>query len=657
MRIIATFILLIFAAAAMNSCGEKKETTEESTNVVEFKGRKIDLEPYFKGFPYSGFNPIYKADKLFYYKTGDETILYVTDLKKNPDLEKGTKVSDIDFSKRNAWGIKYRPDDNSLYWNGDEKNDEVMNLYRMSLETGEPEKITDVPYVFGWSRNEEKDKIAYVARLGTKGERLGELRLKNVSDLGEEAIVQDVPELRFTWHSPSWRPNEKGLVCVALKDAHRNWGNLVYVDLENKTWRVLTDSSIERKGIAPLDKWLSDDEFFFVSNEDGFYNIYKFNVETGDVKQLTNFEIDVDGVELIEIDGDKYLFAVTSNPIENEIYLIDPNSGEIVNRKKIDLNIGIADTKDNKVMISGTSASSMFQMDEITCSKDGFAFERVVDVPQELKDKIMHAKVEKVEIPTFDVDPNTGETRMLHAFLYVPENPLPKDEALAVVHAFYGGGNYFHPRSQILAEAGIYILSSAPRGSSGFGKEFSSLNDKDLGGNEIIDIIYSGKYISEKLDIPPSRVGLFGGSHGGYAVMRLMTFPGEINGLEADFDWGFGMSHAGFSDIIHFYEHCNIPDWVILEAGDPETEADKLRDRSPLYHADKLKGRLLLTHGENDNRVPVEGSVFMADSIKARGKGDQVELMIFEGQGHPVKGLENNLKFYKAWFDFMSKAK
>jgi dipeptidyl aminopeptidase/acylaminoacyl peptidase len=134
--------------------------------------------------------------------------------------------------------------------------------------------------------------------------------------------------------------------------------------------------------------------------------------------------------------------------------------------------------------------------------------------------------------------------------------------------------------------------------------------------------------------------------------MRCLTFPGEINGVKADFDWGFGLSHAGFSDIIHFYQHCNIPDWVILEAGDPETEAEKLRDRSPLYHADKGRGKLLLTHGTNDSRVPIEGSRAMADSLRKYGK--DVTLVEFEDQGHGIKGLANTVRYYKTWFEFLS---
>ena len=59
--------------------------------------------------------------------------------------------------------------------------------------------------------------------------------------------------------------------------------------------------------------------------------------------------------------------------------------------------------------------------------------------------------------------------------------------------------------------------------------------------------------------------GVAGGSHGGYATMRALTFPPETNGRGEGYDFGFGMSHAGFSSIVSFYDATNIPDWIILE--------------------------------------------------------------------------------------------
>ncbi|MCA9734650.1 MAG: S9 family peptidase [Deferribacteres bacterium] len=646
-----TLFFLMALSLAYSACDGQKST--DSDRVVEFKNRKIDLQPYVEGFPYYGFTPFFHANKLYYFHQDSTTKLKAVDLGSNTDLKTGELVSDIDFSKRNVWGIRYRENDEKLYWTGDEKNDEIINLYQLDPNTRAIKKLTEVPYIFGWRWNEAKDKVAYIARLGDKEKRLGELRVLDLESMEEKNILQDTPEYRLTWDSPSWQPQGKGVVLSVLKNADRTYGNLAYVDFKTQKLSVITDPRKARSWPTAYREWLNDNEFMYFSNENGFENIFSYNLKTRKTRQLTNFDIDLNAAELVSIDGEKYIFAVLSNPIENEILLINPQNGDILQREKVNFNVGILDTKDNKMLVSINSATIRFRIDALAVDKSGFHFTTRIDMPEDLKTKLLHARQERIDYPTFDIDPKTGETRKLHAFLYHPEKPLPKSQQIVMIQSFYGGGNSFSTQTQILADAGIYVLSPSPRGSNGFGREFESLNDKDLGGNEIIDVIYAAKYISEKLDIPPNRIGVYGGSHGGYATMRCLTFPGEINGNKASFEWGFGISHAGFSDINHFYENCNIPDWVILEAGDPKTEADKLRDRSPLYHADKMVGKLLLTHGTNDNRVPIEGSRWMADSLRVYNK--DVTLIEFEGQGHGIKGLENTVRFYNVWFDFLDK--
>ena len=260
---------------------------------------------------------------------------------------------------------------------------------------------------------------------------------------------------------------------------------------------------------------------------------------------------------------------------------------------------------------------------------------------------------EKLSIPTFDIDPATGETRLLHAYLMVPDKPLPKDKATLMVMSFYGGENMYDMEHQIFTDAGMYVLSASPRGSSGFGRDFAALNDHDLGGNETIDMIYCARYVSEMLGIPPERVGCFGMSHGGYETMRLMTFPGEVNGFKASFPFGFGVAVAGFSDIIYEHYHSNIPDWDYLEAGDPVTERDKLMDRSPISHVDKISGPLLLIHGDHDDRVDIGGSQMLYDALKEAGK--PVEFLIMEGQGHGYKGIDNQMRYYRTILDFIAR--
>jgi len=649
-RIIKTSAIALTLAAIVIAAGPGR-AQESQSRIVTYKDRKIDLVPYIEGFPYRGFTPSYDAGKLFFYKMGETTDLMQIDLAGGADLSAGQKIAAIDFSKRNVWGIRYLKNDGNLYWSGDEHNDEVINLYRLDPRTKQISRLTDVPYIFGWRWNPGGDTVAYVARLGHKNDRLGEVRVLDLASGEEHIIMKDTPAMRFTWTTPSWQPQGKGVVVTTLRDADRTYGNLVYVDFDEASWTVLTDESKARYMPSAYKEWLSDTELLYFSNEGGFRNMYRFDLSTGANTQVTRFDSDIRDAEMIDVDGDKLMFVVLSNPVENEIVLLDPRSGEEINREAVPLNLSVLDTRENRLLVYSTAGTTKFRIDEFTATRNGFGRTERVGLPAGLEAKIVHTEVERVEFPTFDIDPATGEPRKLHAFLYHPKNPLPKDEQLVMIQSFYGGTNNFSTRTQILAEAGIYVFSPSPRGSRGFGREFAALNDKDLGGNEIIDIIYAGRYISQRLGIPPERIGVYGGSHGGYATMRLLTFPGEINGTEADFDWGFGISHAGFSDIIHFYEHCNIPDWVTLEAGDPATEADKLRDRSPLYHADKAKGRLLLTHGTNDSRVPIEGSRQMADSLRKYDK--DFVLVEFEDQGHGIKGLENNARNYGVWFRFL----
>lgn len=653
MRYLYLLPLILVLIACEKKDGENTEEPVNSKYVVNFLERDINLEPYFEGFPFMNFTASYKGDKLFYYHQDSITMMKMVDLNNIENLESGEMLSDIDFSLRNIFSIKYNEKDNSLYWSGDEKNDEKIDLFRMNLEDKKIEKLTDVPYIFGWSFNDDKTKIAYVVRMGHLDKRLGELRVLDLKTGDSELIMHDSEDFRFTWGTPSWSPDGKHVALPALKEANRTFANVMLVNLEEKKGKVITDDTKARYFPGILDRWFDGgNKFIYTSDEGGYTNLYSYDITTRKNNKVTNYTEDLGGAEPIEFgENSVYLAVITSNPVENNVHLIDPLTGDELFSKTFPYNISVLDAKDNKLLVSEQSNTIKFKIEEMTFTQEVVTTNTKLELPEELNEKIVQANVRKIEYETFDTDKNTGEKRKIHAFLYEPKNPLPKEQQMVMIQSFYGGKNSYNVREHILAEAGVYVLSPSPRGSSGFGKEFYALNDKDLGGNEIIDIMYAARYVSEELGIPPERIGVFGGSHGGYATMRLLTFPGEVNGIEEDFSFGFGIAHAGFSDIINFYENCNIPDWVTLEAGDPETESEKLKDRSPLYDAASMEGKLLLTHGSNDSRVPIEGSKFMYDSLKKYQK--EVIFEEYENMGHHIKGLDNNVRQYKTWFEFL----
>ena len=139
----------------------------------------------------------------------------------------------------------------------------------------------------------------------------------------------------------------------------------------------------------------------------------------------------------------------------------------------------------------------------------------------------------------------------------------------------------------------------------------------------------------------------------GAAALALVLTAALGSPASAGQNNGDGLWYFDLFDIQTFHDKCNIPDWVVLESGDPSKPADlaTMKDRSPLSHVGRLQFPLLLTHGSNDWRVPVDESRQFAQ--KATAAGLPITYVEFEGQGHRIEGLALQVKLFQARFDFL----
>lgn len=643
-------LMLVLASSCLDAMAQFPATSD----TLQFQDRKIDVAPFFDAFPYSQFRLSDDGSKLFFLKTGKESRMQWVELDGKKTPYDGQDAINADLSKRNGWNPDYNATDKKVYWLGDEHNEERFNIYRCDLNNpGEPERITDVPYVYEWGFNHDKTKIAYVGRMGQNEKRLDELHVLDLKTMKDVLIGVDTPEYRYTWGSISWRPDGSGLLLTALKEMDRRFCTVVYVDLATNKITPLNDPSKNASfdGCDMMKEWVNNDECYYFSDQDGYRNLYLFNAKTLATEQVTSYKSPLEDARLVKVGKKTYIFGLQSTPIETTMLLIDPVTKKEIYRSASNQNYTIGSVKGNVVRVVANNVNTLMKVEDLTVGKKKVSVKTVLDLPQNIKNELVQGTVERLSIPTFDIDPATGKTRMIHAYLFKPNNPLPADKSVVMLESFYGGNNTYDSEYQIYNKAGIYVLSASPRGSAGFGRDFAAMNDGDLGGNEIIDIIKCAQYISEKLNIPAERVGCFGVSHGGYATMRLMTFPGEVNGNKASFPFGFGVETAGFCDIIYQHTHSNIPDWTFLEAGDPVANYAKIINRSPLYHAEKLTGPLLLCHGNSDNRVDIEGSRLMDRKLTSLGLPHRY--VEFEGLGHGVKGKEPLKLFYREVFNFL----
>jgi dipeptidyl aminopeptidase/acylaminoacyl peptidase len=633
-----------------------------STGQVRYFDRSVDLEPFLAGFPFERWMPSLETQRLFFFATGDRYTLKMLDLRgaAGPlDLGKAVAVSDVDWSKRSLWSLHHHAASDTLWLHADERNDERMNLWTLDLKSGALNQVSDHEYVYGLGFSADETQVAYLPRSGSKAPFRSCLRVMDVKTRAAREVVCDTQLLRFTWSDIRWSPAGDEVYFQAQVDGDRNRVQLVAVDLKaaKPTVKVLTDPKVQRTDASALEGWVDGDGLVFLANDDGYANLHRYSRKSGQVKQVTRFTEDVRSARLV----DAGVFAVHGTPMGSTLVLVDPRSGRLLGAQPQRGKADVIDGHAEQVLWTQEAPDLVFEANLATVAPSdgkaaGLRNVPVITLPPTLAGQIVQCRAEAVKIPTFDRDRATGKPRELHAFVLRPVRP-PADRSreLALVRAFYGGENEYSTFDHVMCAAGLTVISPAVRGSDGFGKAFSALNDGDLGGDEIVDLFHVARWAEKNLGLAPRQIGVYGGSHGGYATMRALTFPAASAGpgRGAPFEFGFGLAHAGFSDIKSFHDQCNIPDWVVLESGDPAKpeQLARMNDRSPLSHVDLLRAPLLLTHGSNDWRVPVGESRAFYDKGKALGK--PITYVEFAGQGHHIEGLALQRKLFQARFDFL----
>lgn len=624
--------------------------------------REVDLRPFLVGFPFGDFQPSLRTGVLAYLELGERYTLRLLDVGTEPgtlesfELATGKAIApEVDWSKRSLWSVHHHAPTQTLWLHADATNDERMNLWTLSLETGQLTQVTDHDYVYALGFSPDEGTIAYLPRKGTKAPYETCLVLRKVEGgraAVDEPVVCDTPALSFTWGEPRFSPDGQEVYFDAQTSGDRNRGQLVRVDLRDAkpVARPVTRTKTRRAAPEILEGWVDGDVLLYLANDDGFANLHAYSRSTGKTRPLTRYTEDVTSARLV---GDDVLL-VHRTPAGSTLVRLDPRTGEERAVQRLPGSVDVIDGHGQRALVVQRSPDIVHETHEVDLRKPGIVMHEVVGLPPALERSVVACKASAVRIPTFDKDPATGRTRELHAFLLEPRQPLEDPaQRLALITAFYGGENRYSAFDQIMCAAGLTVISPAVRGSDGFGKEFYALNDRDLGGDEIVDLFYVARWAEQQLQLPAARIGVYGGSHGGYATMRALTYPPRTNGRNEAYAFGFGMAHAGFSDIESFYRATNIPDWVVLESGDPNVPADRtrMRDRSPLTHAERLRAPLLVTHGSQDWRVPVDESRrFVA---KAKAAGLPVQYVEFEGQGHHIEGLGLQGMAYQVRLDFL----
>lgn len=242
------------------------------------------------------------------------------------------------------------------------------------------------------------------------------------------------------------------------------------------------------------------------------------------------------------------------------------------------------------------------------------------------------------------------------ARLYMPATELGFDGPRPLVYYVHGGPQgqerpdfawFSMPLIQYLTVNGFAVFVPNVRGSTGYGLSYTKQVDHDWGGQDRLDHVEALKILGKDSRIDVHRAGVVGRSYGGYMTLTLAARHPEL--------WQAAVDMFGPFDLITFLER--IPEtwkpYFRIALGDPVTDSDFLKERSPKTHIENITCPLLVIQGKNDPRVVERESHDLVEYLRSIGK--QVEYLMFENEGHDVLKYENRVRCYNEITEFFKK--
>ncbi|EMA69846.1 peptidase S9 prolyl oligopeptidase active site domain protein [Halorubrum aidingense JCM 13560] len=250
---------------------------------------------------------------------------------------------------------------------------------------------------------------------------------------------------------------------------------------------------------------------------------------------------------------------------------------------------------------------------------------------------------ELVHYPTFD-------GREIPAFFSVPATEPPEDGYPVVVDIHGGPESQRRPSfaavTQYLLNSGYAVFEPNVRGSSGYGKAYSALDDVEKRMDSVADIRNGVEWLHDHPEVDSDRVVAMGGSYGGFMVLAALTEYPEL--------WAAGVDIVGIANFVTFLE--NTGEWrrELREAeyGSLADDREFLESISPINNIEAIESPLFVLHGENDPRVPVGEAEQIVE--KAREQDVPVRKLIFDDEGHGFSKLDNRIEAYREIVEFLA---
>lgn len=582
------------------------------------------------------YHPVVSPDGekvAFYYDKSGKNELYLLNIESG-EME---QLSDGEVPKNARWFIMWGSDSEKIYFHKDEAGNEQNDIYSIDLE-GNVEKVVSAN---GQCIIQDvSDDGRYLLFTSDKEEQMNLYRY----DLQEEA-TEKLTEYEQPVMSALFGPNNE-YIAYEANESENLENQDVYIcraDGGEKRKLEISEDGFE----TSVGDWSSNGDSLLISDNTtdmvrcGIYDLEEESVEWYGSNEYEEYPV--------SFLPDKEDFISLRIKEAGWIPIKYDSDGAM---KELELNEGVCSfpqggneglfISDNEIILSYMKPDERKELYRYDVKEDEF-------------EVLLNAEYGDIDPDSFvDVDYVTYESvddLQIGALLYDSgERPSP---AVVMVH---GGPHFqstrgFNIYAQFLVSRGYTVLQPNYRGSIGRGRVFKRMIHMDWGGKEQDDVAEGARWLREQDWINEDRIAVFGGSYGGYsAYMQMVKYPKL---------WTTGIAWIGITDLHKLYEE-DMPHFQSMleeNMGDPEENYELWRDRSAIEHVENMERPILMIHGVNDPRCPIEQARIFADALEDMGwkEGEDFELEELGEEGHGSTDINQKIRAFKILEDYLER--
>ncbi|WP_299573908.1 S9 family peptidase [uncultured Shewanella sp.] len=550
----------------------------------------------------------------------------------------GSKTTQLTFSTEESIFVEsWFPKDDRFLYSADKGGDELNHLFvqdydgsEIDLTPGEGLKAM----MLSWHEGDE----SFFVMTNERDPKYFDVYQYNTADYSRSLIYKN--DSGFTVESIS--PNGR---FIALSKNHSNSNTDLYlVDLRLKMSkpRLITEHTGDVSYYAYT--FTKDNkQLLYATNEFGEFNqAWTYDIATGESE--LNYKADWDvSFSYFSKDG-RYQITGINADAQTQLTITDVSNNKALSLPALpsgDLR-GVNFSQDSSSMVfyinSDTSPSNLYS--------HKLGTDKVLRLTNSGNPAIKEENLVAGEVIRF----KSFDGVEIPAILYKPKQAeFTKVPALIYIHGGPGGQSRkgYSATVQHLVNNGYAIVKINNRGSSGYGKTFFHLDDKRHGEDDLQDVVYNKKYLQSLDWVDADKIGVMGGSYGGYLTMAAMAFTDEFK---------VGINIFGVTNWVRTLESIP-PYWEAFrkslydELGDPAIDGERLHNISPVFFGHQVKSPVLVVQGANDPRVLKIESDEMVESIRAGGT--HVDYLIFDDEGHGFSKKDNRISASNKYLVFL----